>query len=133
GLVLCPERRRPFSELSVEENLKAGAYRVRGRREYRDTLELVYQMFPILQKRARQVSATLSGGEQQMLAVVRALMTRPMLLCIDEPSTGLSPLIKRELFAKIFEINRSGITMLLVEQDVRQTLAMAGRSYILTH
>lgn len=133
GLVLCPERRRPFSELSVEENLKAGAYRVRGRREYRDTLELVYQMFPILQKRARQVSATLSGGEQQMLAVGRALMTRPMLLCIDEPSTGLSPLIKRELFAKIFEINRSGITMLLVEQDVRQTLAMAGRSYILSH
>lgn len=133
GLVLCPERRRPFGELSVEDNLKAGAYRVRSRRDYLETLDLVYRMFPVLKKRARQVSATLSGGEQQMLAIGRALMTRPVLLCIDEPSTGLSPLVKGELFEKIEEINRGGITMLLVEQDVTRTLAMSSRNYILSH
>ena len=89
GLVLCPERRRPFSELTVAENLKAGAYLVSDHRRYRETLELVYRTFPVLQKRSRQISATLSGGEQQMLAIGRALMTRPVLLCIDEPSTCL--------------------------------------------
>ncbi|HOA36269.1 MAG TPA: ATP-binding cassette domain-containing protein, partial [Bacillota bacterium] len=105
----------------------------RHRRRYQDTLELVYRTFPVLKKRSRQISATLSGGEQQMLAIGRALMTRPLLLCIDEPSTGLSPLIKQELFARIKEINESGITMLLVEQDVNLTLAMSTRSYILSH
>ncbi len=133
GLVLCPERRRPFSELTVLENLKAGAYLVRHHRKFTETLELVYRIFPILQKRSRQISATLSGGEQQMLAIGRALMTGPLLLCIDEPSTGLSPLVKKELFARIGEINESGITMLLVEQDVNLTLAMSTRSYILSH
>ncbi len=133
GLVLCPERRRPFSELTVGENLKAGAYLLRDHRTYRETLELIYRIFPVLQERSRQISATLSGGEQQMLAIGRALMTQPLLLCIDEPSTGLSPLIKQELFARIREINESGITMLLVEQDVSLTLEMSSRSYILSH
>ena len=133
GLVLCPERRRPFSELTVAENLKAGAYLLRNHRKYRDTLEMVYRTFPVLQERSRQISATLSGGEQQMLAIGRALMTQPLLLCIDEPSTGLSPLIKQELFSRIKEINESGVTMLLVEQDVNLTLKMSSRSYILSH
>ena len=133
GLVLCPERRRPFSELTVGENLRAGAYLLHDHRRYGETLELIYRIFPVLQERSRQISATLSGGEQQMLAIGRALMTQPLLLCIDEPSTGLSPLIKQELFARIREINESGITMLLVEQDVNLTLEMSSRSYILSH
>ncbi|HEY3315359.1 MAG TPA: ABC transporter ATP-binding protein [Bacillota bacterium] len=133
GLVLCPERRRPFTELTVADNLMAGAYLQRDRRVLRETLDLVHQMFPVLKQRSRQISGTLSGGEQQMLAIGRALMTRPRLLCVDEPSTGLSPLVKKELFAKINEINRRGITVLLVEQDTALTLSVCARSYVLSH
>jgi len=132
GLVLCPERRRPFRELTVIENLRAGAY-LRTRTEFAQTLDFVYRMFPILKERSGQVSGTLSGGEQQMLAIGRALMTGPRLLCIDEPSTGLSPRVRGELLAKIREINRSGITVLLVEQDVGLAFALSGRNYILSH
>ncbi|MHB8926591.1 MAG: ABC transporter ATP-binding protein [Bacillota bacterium] len=133
GLVLCPERRRPFTELTVADNLMAGAYLQKDRRVLRETLDMVHEMFPVLKQRERQISGTLSGGEQQMLAIGRALMTRPRLLCVDEPSTGLSPLVKKELFAKISEINRRGITVLLVEQDTALTLAVCARSYVLSH
>jgi branched-chain amino acid transport system ATP-binding protein len=133
GLVLCPERRRPFRELTVLENVKAGAYLFRDGPETARTLETVYHMFPILKSRSRQVAGTLSGGEQQMLAVGRALMTRPRLLCIDEPSTGLSPLVRAELFSKIKEISQTGITVLLVEQDVTLAFALSTRNYILSH
>ncbi|RJQ10266.1 MAG: ABC transporter ATP-binding protein [Bacillota bacterium] len=133
GLVLCPERRRPFRELSVLDNLRAGAYLVKDHRVFQQSLESVYTMFPILKARAGQVSGTLSGGEQQMLAIARALMTQPKLLCIDEPSTGLSPKIRAELFAKIREIAKSGLTVLLVEQDVSLAFSLSTRNYILSH
>ncbi len=133
GLVLCPERRRPFRELSVLDNLRAGAYLVRDRRKVAETLEMVYALFPVLKSRSGQVSGTLSGGEQQMLAIGRALMTQPRLLCIDEPSTGLAPRVCRELFAKIKEIAETGITVLLVEQDVRLAFSLSTRNYILSH
>ncbi|MEW6032957.1 MAG: ABC transporter ATP-binding protein [Bacillota bacterium] len=133
GLVLCPERRRPFRELSVLDNLRAGAYLLRDRKKFNEALDLVYHMFPILKDRAAQVSGTLSGGEQQMLAIGRALMTRPRLLCIDEPSTGLSPLVRTELFARIREISLTGITILLVEQDVTLAFSLTSRNYILSH
>lgn len=133
GLVLCPERRRPFRELTVLDNLRAGAYLVRNRKKVAATLEMVYRLFPILKDRAGQVSGTLSGGEQQMMAIGRSLMTQPRLLCIDEPSTGLSPRVRQELFAKIQEISLSGITVLLVEQDVSVAFALSTRNYILSH
>ena len=133
GLVLVPERRRPFRELSVLDNLRAGAYLVRDPKEVTRALETVYGLFPILRERGGQLSGTLSGGEQQMLAIGRALMTRPRLLCIDEPSTGLSPRVRREVLAKIKDIGRTGITILLVEQDVSLAFALTTRNYILSH
>lgn len=133
GLVHCPEGRRPFPELTVSENLLAGAYLVRSRRDYAHRLEQVYDLFPVLKARERQLAGTLSGGEQQMLAIGRALMLHPRLLCIDEPSHGLAPIIKRELFQHIQRIREAGITILLVEQDVPLTFHVAHRSYILSH
>jgi len=133
GLIHCPERRRPFTEMSVYENLMAGAYLIKDKHEVHENLEAVYHIFPRLRDRAKQVSGTLSGGEQQMLAIGRSLMVKPLLLCIDEPSTGLAPQIKQQVFEKIKEIQASGITILLVEQDVSMTFAMADRNYILSH
>ena len=133
GLIHCPERRRPFTEMSVYENLMAGAYLIKNRHEVKENLEAVYHIFPRLKDRAKQISGTLSGGEQQMLAIGRSLMVKPLLLCIDEPSTGLAPQIKQQVFEKIQEIQASGITILLVEQDVSMTFAMADRNYILSH
>lgn len=133
GLSHCPERRRPFTEMSVYENLMAGAYLITDKKEMHNNLEAVYSIFPILKERSKQVSGTLSGGEQQMLAIGRSLMVKPMLLCIDEPSTGLAPQIKQQVFDKIKEIQASGMTILLVEQDVSMTFAMADRNYILSH
>ena len=132
GLVHCPERRRPFRELSVIENLVAGAYLHKDKAQVQADLEMVYQLFPVLDKRTRQVSGTLSGGEQQMLAVGRALMSRPKLLCIDEPSTGLAPLMRKEVFNKIQQIKDMGITILLVEQEVATVFKMATRNYVLS-
>jgi branched-chain amino acid transport system ATP-binding protein len=132
GLVHCPERRRPFREMSVYENLIAGAYLYRDEAGNQGNLEKVYQLFPVLEKRAKQVSGTLSGGEQQMLAVGRALMSRPKLLCIDEPSTGLAPLMRQEVFNKILEISELGITILLVEQEVSTVFQMTDRNYVLS-
>ena len=132
GLVLCPERRRPFREMSVLENLKAGAYLQKNKNKIHEILQKVYELFPVLEKRAAQISGTLSGGEQQMLAIGRAFMSDPELLCIDEPSTGLAPLIREEVFEKISEINRMGITILLVEQEVSAVFKMSKRNYVLS-
>jgi len=133
GLVHCPERRRPFREMTVAENLKAGGYLCSDRKEFHTSLEMVYQLFPVLKERGNQISGKLSGGEQQMLAIARALMLQPKLLCIDEPSTGLASKLKQELFERIQEIKRSGIAMLLVEQDVSMAFKLASRNYVMSH
>ncbi len=132
GLILCPERRRPFREMTVLDNLMAGAYLLKERTEVRNNLSKVYQLFPILKDRSNQISGTLSGGEQQMLAIGRALMSIPKLLCIDEPSTGLAPLLRAEVFQKITEVHHLGITVLLVEQEVSAVFKMASRNYVLS-
>jgi branched-chain amino acid transport system ATP-binding protein len=132
GLIHCPERRRPFREMSVLDNLRAGAYLVKDKKEAQENLKQVYELFPVLEGRSRQVSGTLSGGEQQMLAIGRALMSEPKLLCIDEPSTGLAPISRAEVFAKISQISDSGITVLLVEQEVSTVFKMASRNYVLS-
>ncbi|MGQ9694537.1 MAG: ABC transporter ATP-binding protein [Thermodesulfobacteriota bacterium] len=132
GLILCPERRRPFREMSVLDNLRAGAYLLKDGQEFKVNLEKIYSFFPVLKEREKQVSGTLSGGEQQMLAIGRSLMFRPQLLCIDEPSTGLAPLIRKELFTRIKEIQISGIPILLVEQDVSSAFRLSSRNYVLS-
>jgi branched-chain amino acid transport system ATP-binding protein len=133
GLVHCPERRRPFAEMTVADNLQAGGYLCRDKAEYNRRLEVVYNLFPRLKDRARQIAGTLSGGEQQMLAIGRALMMQPKLLCIDEPSLGLAPQVKKNVFEQIREIQRQGITLLLIEQDVNLAFSLATRNYILSH
>ncbi len=132
GLIHCPERRRPFREMTVIDNLYAGAYLLKEKKEVRDNLVKVYQLFPTLKERSRQISGTLSGGEQQMLALGRALMSRPKLLCIDEPSTGLAPILRRQVFERIGEIRNLGIPVLLVEQEVSTVFKMASRNYVLS-
>jgi branched-chain amino acid transport system ATP-binding protein len=132
GLILCPERRRPFREMTVVDNLMVGSYLSKDKDEVRDNLSKVYQLFPVLQDRSSQISGTLSGGEQQMLAVGRALMSKPKLLCIDEPSTGLAPILRAEVFQKIGDISKLGITVLLVEQDVSTVFKMTSRNYVLS-
>ena len=132
GLIHCPERRRPFREMTVLDNLRAGAYLEKDKKKTQDNLGKVYKMFPVLLDRSRQISGTLSGGEQQMLAIGRALMSEPKLLCIDEPSTGLAPLMRKEVFEKIEGINRLGIAVLLVEQEVSTVFKMAVRNYVLS-
>ena len=132
GLIHCPERRRPFREMTVIDNLYAGAYLLMEKKEVQDNLEKVYQLFPVLNKRSHQISGTLSGGEQQMLALGRALMSRPRLMCIDEPSTGLAPILRKDVFEKIVEIRNFGITLLLVEQEVSTVFKMASRNYVLS-
>lgn len=132
GLIHCPERRRPFREMTVLDNLYAGGYLVKDKGQVQKNLGNVYQLFPRLEERSEQISGTLSGGEQQMLAIGRALMSNPKLLCIDEPSTGLAPILKEEVFKKIGEIQNMGITILLVEQEVSAVFAMASRNYVLS-
>lgn len=132
GLSLCPERGRPFREMTVIDNLLAGAYLCKDKKETETNLESVFELFPRLKERRKQTSGTLSGGERTMLAVGRALMHRPKLLCIDEPSTGLAPLVKAELFEKMKEIYAGGITILLVEQDVSFAFELAVRNYVLS-
>ncbi|MDM8000760.1 MAG: ABC transporter ATP-binding protein [Dehalococcoidia bacterium] len=133
GLVHCPERARVFPEMTVMDNLRAGAYLCRDRQEIAKNLGQVYKLFPVLKDRGDQISGTLSGGERQMLAIGRALMMRPKLLCIDEPSTGLSTRLKTELFERIREIRETGIAVLLVEQDVSSAFKLAARNYVLSH
>jgi branched-chain amino acid transport system ATP-binding protein len=132
GLILCPERRRPFREMTVIDNLMAGSYLLKNKDEIRNNLDKVYQLFPVLKHRSSQISGTLSGGEQQMLAIGRALMSKPKLLCIDEPSTGLAPMLRAEVFLKIGEIRKLGITVLLVEQEVSTVFKMSSRNYVLS-
>jgi branched-chain amino acid transport system ATP-binding protein len=132
GLVLCPERRRPFRELTVLENLLAGGYLARSKADLERNLQRCYELFPRLKERSEQVSGTLSGGEQQMLSTARALMFEAKLLCIDEPSLGLAPKIRQELFAAIQRIHESGIPVLLVEQEVGKVFEMANRNYVLS-
>jgi branched-chain amino acid transport system ATP-binding protein len=132
GLIHCPERRRPFREMTVLDNLLAGAYLLKDKNEIQENLDKAYQLFPVLEGRSNQISGTLSGGEQQMLAIGRALMSEPKLLCIDEPSTGLAPILRKEVFEKIGEISDTGITVLLVEQDVSTVFKMATRNYVLS-
>jgi len=132
GLVHCPERRRPFRELSVLENLLAGAYLSRDAAQNRRRLEYCFTLFPRLAERKDQVAGTLSGGEQQMLATARALMFDAKLLAIDEPSLGLAPKLREEVFGAIATIHAEGVPVLLVEQEVGQVFRMAGRSYVLS-
>ncbi len=132
GFIHCPERRRPFREMTIYDNLLAGAYLIKDRKKIKENLEKVYELFPILKERSNQISGTLSGGEQQMLAIARSLMYYPKLLCIDEPSTGLAPLIRSEVFNKIKQICDLGITVLLIEQEVNDVFKMASRNYVLS-
>ena len=131
GVVQVPEGRKIFPSLTVLENLELGSYTSRARAERRQSLERVFALFPILGERRRQAAGTLSGGQQQMLAIGRALMALPRILMLDEPSLGLAPLIVQEIFSIIAEINRAGTTILLVEQNTRQALALAQRGYVL--
>ena len=132
GLVHCPERRRPFRELTVLENLLAGAFLSSSREQTQRRLDHCFALFPRLAERRTQIAGTLSGGEQQMLATARALMFEAKLLAIDEPSLGLAPRIREELFGAIAKIHAAGVPVLLVEQEVGQVFRMAKRSYVLS-
>jgi branched-chain amino acid transport system ATP-binding protein len=131
GLVLVPEGRQLFPELTVEENLRMGAYGHDRGRKWRADLEVAYRLFPQLLERRRQPAATLSGGEQQMVAIGRALMARPGIVLLDEPSLGLAPMLVKEIFNLIREINGQDVTVLLVEQNARQALRIANKAYVL--
>lgn len=131
GMAHVPEGRRVFAQLSVYENLKLGAYTRSDKKEIADTLEMVYERFPRLKERKNQLAGTLSGGEQQMLAMGRALMSHPDLILMDEPSMGLSPIFVEEIFSIIRDISASGTTVLLVEQNAKKALAIANRAYVL--
>lgn len=131
GIIQSPEGRQVFPELSVAENLQIGAYTQKDRKEASRTLEKVYHYFPRLKEREKQEAGTLSGGEQQMLAIGRALMAKPKLLLLDEPSLGLAPLIVKDIFSIIQEINQQGTTVFLVEQNANQALSISHYAYIL--
>ena len=131
GMAHVPEGRRIFQQLSVLENLKLGAYNRKDKSEIASTLKMVYERFPRLEERKNQVAGTLSGGEQQMLAMGRALMSKPRIILMDEPSMGLSPLLVSEIFDIIKVINESGTTVLLVEQNAKKALSIADRAYVL--
>lgn len=134
GISQVPEGRQVFAHLTVRDNINLGAYHYfkrSNRIEIKERMEHVYQMFPILKKRSKQIAGTLSGGEQQMLAIGRALMGRPDLLLLDEPSMGIAPLIVQEIFSVIKQLNQSGVTVMLVEQNARAALKIAHYSYVL--
>ncbi len=131
GISQAPEGRRVFSTLTVQENLSMGAYSRSDRNGIEESRERVFRLFPRLEERRRQVAGTLSGGEQQMLAIGRALMSHPKVLMLDEPSLGLAPLLVRAIFDTVREINAQGVTILLVEQNARAALRLAHRAYVL--
>jgi branched-chain amino acid transport system ATP-binding protein len=132
GLVHCPERRRPFKELTVMENLLAGAYLSRSSVDTRRRLERCFELFPVLAKRKEQLAGKMSGGEQQMLATARSLMFDAKLLAIDEPSLGLAPRVREELFGAVSKIHAEGTPVLLVEQEVAQVFRLANRNFVLS-
>ena len=131
GMAHVPEGRRVFADLSVYENLKMGAYTRKDKNEVEETLEKVYERFPRLKERKNQMAGTLSGGEQQMLAMGRALMSKPKIILMDEPAMGLSPILVNEIFDIIQEVSKSGTTVLLVEQNAKKALSIADRAYVL--
>jgi branched-chain amino acid transport system ATP-binding protein len=132
GIACIPEGRRIFAKMTVEENLRVGAYLVKSEKTVRSRLDKVYEIFPRLKERAKQLAGTMSGGEQAMVSIGRGMMTDPKLLIIDEPSLGLSPLFVQENFNVVRDLNRAGITVLLVEQNVNQTLAISHYGYVLS-
>ena len=131
GIVHVPEARRLFAEMTVEENLDMGSLKGEARKKREETRAMAYELLPRLRERSKQFAGTLSGGEQQMVAIARGLMSKPRLLMFDEPSLGLAPLLVREVFKIIKEINGEGTTILIVEQNVKQTLLVAHRGYVL--
>ncbi|EOS59770.1 MULTISPECIES: ABC transporter ATP-binding protein [unclassified Anaerotruncus] len=131
GMAHVPEGRRIFSQMTVQENLEMGAFIVGDKAQIAEDVENVYRHFPRLKERYKQAGGTLSGGEQQMLAIGRAMMSRPRILLMDEPSMGLSPLLVKEIFKIIEELNQSGMTILLVEQNAKMALGIANRAYVL--
>lgn len=131
GISYCPEGRDIFANLSVYENLKMGGYLIKDRREFKSNLNRIYELFPRLQERCNQIAGSLSGGEQQMLAIGRAFMLKPSVLLLDEPSLGLAPILVESIFKVIQQINSSGTSVLLVEQNVSLALELAERAYVL--
>ena len=131
GMTQVPEGRRIFQELSVYENLMMGAYSMKDQQKFKEDLESIYTRFPRLAERRNQIAGTLSGGEQQMLAMSRALMSHPKLLMLDEPSMGLAPILVDQIFEIIKELNQTGTTILLVEQNANKALEIADRAYVL--
>lgn len=131
GIMQSPEGRKVFVGLTVEDNLRAGGYTIKSKKELQDNFEKVYNLFPVLRERRKQQSNTLSGGEQQMLAIGRALMASPKILILDEPSLGLAPLVIKDIFKTLVQIRESGTTILIVEQNAKQTLKIADYAYVL--
>jgi branched-chain amino acid transport system ATP-binding protein len=130
GIALVPEGRELWPQLTVRENLELGAYGKAARRHLSASLERVYELFPVVKERSRQVAGSMSGGEQQMVAIARALMTRPRLLMLDEPSLGLAPVVVSQVFDTIRRLHAEGLTILLVEQNLKKALEMADRGYV---
>jgi len=131
GIAHVPENRRLFPRMSIEDNLKMGAFTLSARNQFKERLEFVYELFPILAERSAQFAGTLSGGEQQMCAIARALMSNPKLLLMDEPSAGLAPVIVQRILELVKQIRKKGFTVLIVEQNIRQVLKVVDRAYLL--
>ena len=131
GMTQVPEGRRIFQELSVYENLLMGAYSMKNQQGFKEDLDSIYTRFPRLAERRNQIAGTLSGGEQQMLAIARAMMSKPRLLMLDEPSMGLAPILVEQIFSIIKELHQAGVTILLVEQNAQMALSIADRAYVL--